>query len=92
MDAIVAVDIFKNLVLAKIMGQDPRLHQEAASAVTVDKFLSTTRSLSQGIVDVGYVRKTNPNRVCQHTHRVIEKGFVLFCLFFVFFCLFCFCK
>ena len=63
MDAIVAVDIFTHLVLAKATGLDPRLCPQSASTVPVEKFLSTSRSLCQGIMDAHYVRKTDPNKV-----------------------------
>ena len=58
-----AVDIFTHLVLAKATGLDPQLCPQSASAVSVEKFLSTSRSLCQGIMDAHYVRKTDPNKV-----------------------------
>ena len=77
MDAIVAVDIFTHLVLAKATGLDPRLCPQSASAVSVEKFLSTSRSLCQGIMDAHYVRKTDANTV--YTEVSEMGGCLSFC-------------
>jgi hypothetical protein len=50
-DAMVGVDIFVCLVLAKITGVNPRQNRAVASQVTMDQFLTTARSLVQGLVD-----------------------------------------
>lgn len=53
-DSTVAIDIFTHLVLAKVLGKDPRLHDKEAQSVAWQKFWISARSLCQGIVDVGY--------------------------------------
>lgn len=58
-DAEVAVDIFKHLVLAKLLGVNPRLNHDATKSVSQERFWSCARSLCQGIVDLNYTYFSN---------------------------------
>ncbi|KAK7110101.1 exonuclease 3'-5' domain-containing protein 2-like [Littorina saxatilis] len=61
MDAVVGVDVFMNLVLAKVTGVDPRLDPDKAAAVSLATILTMSRSVCQGIVDTGNFYKPHSN-------------------------------
>ena len=57
LDALVGVDIFTHLVLAKMQGSKPSVTEDMIGQCYSDEFWETARSLCQGIVDVQYKQK-----------------------------------
>ncbi|KAL5021969.1 hypothetical protein ScPMuIL_001124 [Solemya velum] len=57
-DALVAVDIFTNLVLAKMLGRAPQSNEIDHGAITEVDFWKKARSLCQGLVDILHKSKT----------------------------------
>ncbi|KAL8583989.1 hypothetical protein ACOMHN_048596 [Nucella lapillus] len=62
LDALVAVDIFTHLVVAKVTGTDPQSHPQSAAQVTLSSFLATSRSLCQGILGAGFSREVSQGK------------------------------
>ncbi|KAL3863647.1 hypothetical protein ACJMK2_005395 [Sinanodonta woodiana] len=64
-DAIIAVDIFMQLVLNKIQGHNQSL-KPYNGQINVDEvsFWKSARSLCQGIVDMNYKKCVDMNRIC----------------------------
>jgi hypothetical protein len=59
-DALVGVDIFMNLILAKMLNRKPDIDvEDIFSAVNEEEFWSLARSLIQGTVDTGFVGPLN---------------------------------
>lgn len=59
-DALVGVDIFMNLILAKMLNRKPDIDvEDIFSAVNEEEFWSLARSLIQGTVDAGFVGPLN---------------------------------
>ena len=57
LDALVGVDIFTHLVLAKMQGSKPSVTEDMIGQCCSDEFWETAGSLCQGIVDVQYKQK-----------------------------------
>ncbi|OWF38322.1 Exonuclease 3'-5' domain-containing protein 2 [Mizuhopecten yessoensis] len=74
-DAIVAVDIFTHLVLAKLLNRRPEADSMQSEVFTNEsRFWRTSRSLCQGVADSQYKHK--PNKGTQHKPSRMYKQLV----------------
>ncbi|KAJ8317699.1 hypothetical protein KUTeg_005603 [Tegillarca granosa] len=73
-DAIIAVDIFTHLILAKMNGKKPNLKDVSDTGlyITETGFWEIAKSMCQGILDVGFKWRSMPLDVTQGTGDLID--------------------
>lgn len=82
-DALVGVDIFMNLILAKMLNRKPDIDvEDIFSAVNEEEFWSLARSLIQGTVDTGFVGPLNSKNPAYRVPLPTTDDMEEVCIFF----------
>lgn len=82
-DALVGVDIFMNLILAKMLNRKPDIDvEDIFSAANEEEFWSLARSLIQGTVDTGFVGPLNSKNPAYRVPLPTTDDMEEVCIFF----------
>lgn len=82
-DALVGVDIFMNLILAKMLNRKPDIDvEDIFSAANEEEFWNLARSLIQGTVDTGFVGPLNSKNPAYRVPLPTTDDMEEVCIFF----------